>query len=458
MKKSFLLIFSCALFISLMPVLSARVVEIHVPGELDPRTRRPRAYEVTYFHHDILGSTIAITDNRGGVLERIDYDPYGAPRRAPATGNPYLFAGYRHNTDGTGLYHMPFRDYHPELGRFVEADPKLYGGGINLYSYCGSNPGSRIDPTGMDWREDGEVYLTITSTFTDTVTFTWNADDWNTIYEADRLSVDPIYTDYDTWCDQICESTKYKLYDVITETAVYTLADALSVPMDVERFYLHDCLEGLGKNVFGKSNWGMNDGDIEALNMSFIMAGGVQVLNDFSRFAASYDLGAAYSVWRGGERVTIHAGAGDKFFAGTLVDMMEEATGQGIIATDLVAPEVPVKMGKQSVWAKLDWGDPAPGLDKLGLPPARSYGVQIDYFKPGSALPNFQGFAKYPKNIDHIRLSMWKYDYRTNPVLVRNLVAGMESAGYNVQAGIPHPHPHDIFNSRVSQIAIIGTR
>jgi RHS repeat-associated protein len=43
------------------------------------------------------------------------------------------------------------RMLHHETGRFLQADPIGYGGGMNMYAYVGGDPVNRVDPTGMWW-------------------------------------------------------------------------------------------------------------------------------------------------------------------------------------------------------------------------------------------------------------------------------------------------------------------
>lgn len=107
------------------------------------------AERVTYFHTDAQGSVVALSDEKGEIIERRYYEPYGALLDATADGPGYT--GHVHD-GATGLVYMQQRYYDPVLGRFLSVDPisasASTGAGFNRYAYASSNPYKFIDPDG----------------------------------------------------------------------------------------------------------------------------------------------------------------------------------------------------------------------------------------------------------------------------------------------------------------------
>jgi len=110
--------------------------------------------EVTYLHHDHLGSAVAGTDENGDVLWTEKYTPYGISLvNDAANDNQAGFTGHIKDTD-TGLTYMQARYYDPVVGRFLSHDPEgflsqgLDPDYFNRYMYTANNPVNAIDPDG----------------------------------------------------------------------------------------------------------------------------------------------------------------------------------------------------------------------------------------------------------------------------------------------------------------------
>ncbi len=106
------------------------------------------------YHFDFRGSTVALTDETGQVVERFQYSPYGFLLRGEASTTPFLFNGmYGVMTDSNGLYYMRARYYHSEIRRFVNQDVLLgnlvEGQTLNRYAYVTGRPVSFVDPFGL---------------------------------------------------------------------------------------------------------------------------------------------------------------------------------------------------------------------------------------------------------------------------------------------------------------------
>ncbi|MBK9492947.1 MAG: RHS repeat-associated core domain-containing protein [Xanthomonadales bacterium] len=99
-----------------------------------------------------------MTNDIGGIVERMSFDAHGNRRSSTAWQSPLGsipsstrqgFTGH-HMLDVFGLIHMNGRVYDPQIGRFLQADVLLDAGiqGLNRYSYVLNNPLSLTDPSG----------------------------------------------------------------------------------------------------------------------------------------------------------------------------------------------------------------------------------------------------------------------------------------------------------------------
>ncbi|OMH25755.1 RHS repeat-associated core domain-containing protein [Motiliproteus sp. MSK22-1] len=105
-----------------------------------------------YYHRDHQGSIIALTNEAGEIVEKLDYDnSYGVLHgysKQIETYNPYGFTG--RETDASDLYYYRARYYDPTIQRFISRDPIGFeSGDCNFYRYVENNPNNLIDPLGF---------------------------------------------------------------------------------------------------------------------------------------------------------------------------------------------------------------------------------------------------------------------------------------------------------------------
>lgn len=107
---------------------------------------------VSYFLTDHSGTTSALTDGSGSVVETLAYDSFG--NNGGSTRTRYTYTGRERDPD-TGLLYYRARFYDPQLGRFISEDPIGFAGGdVNLYGYVWQNPLTARDSSGLDGDDD----------------------------------------------------------------------------------------------------------------------------------------------------------------------------------------------------------------------------------------------------------------------------------------------------------------
>jgi RHS repeat-associated protein len=140
---------------------------VHGAGTDEMLARFSASGAAIFFHQDALGSTIALTDANGSVVERYKYDVFGAPSVFDSTGgtlpsssygNRFLFTG-REYIQTLAIYDYRNRFYSPALGRFLQNDPLRFGAGdLNLYRYVGNRATSATDPSGLYTPDDSGLF------------------------------------------------------------------------------------------------------------------------------------------------------------------------------------------------------------------------------------------------------------------------------------------------------------
>jgi RHS repeat-associated protein len=131
-------------------------------GDIPVATLQPNGtggINVYYIHADHLNSPKMITRSTdNAIMWRWDQDPFGsaASNQNPSSQGTFVynlrFPGQYFDAE-TGLTYNYFRDYDPQVGRYVESDPiGLRGRSFSTYAYVSGNPISNIDPLGLwDW-------------------------------------------------------------------------------------------------------------------------------------------------------------------------------------------------------------------------------------------------------------------------------------------------------------------
>jgi RHS repeat-associated protein len=106
--------------------------------------------EIFYFHNDHLGTPELMTDESGNAVWGVTNKPFGEAivKSTSTVNNNFRLPGQFFDEE-SGLHYNYFRDYHPGIGRYIEADPIGMKGGINLYLYCANDPVNSMDPDGQ---------------------------------------------------------------------------------------------------------------------------------------------------------------------------------------------------------------------------------------------------------------------------------------------------------------------
>ena len=105
-----------------------------------------------YYAKDHLGSTRAVVDYSGAVVERHDYDAYGMELQGRGqVGSPVLnerYTGHQFDAE-TGLLYAGARFLDPTIGRFLSVDPLAESySSWSPYTYTINNPVNSLDPDG----------------------------------------------------------------------------------------------------------------------------------------------------------------------------------------------------------------------------------------------------------------------------------------------------------------------
>jgi RHS repeat-associated protein len=120
-------------------------------------TIQPITGKVYFLHDDRLGTPQLATDASETVQWSASYQPFGYTSTGiGAIVQNLRLPGQEFDAE-TGLYHNGFRDYLPELGRYLQSDPIGLDGDPNTYQYAQSNPFKWVDPSGLYCQTNGNT-------------------------------------------------------------------------------------------------------------------------------------------------------------------------------------------------------------------------------------------------------------------------------------------------------------
>lgn len=113
-----------------------------------------------FYHYNVHGDVIALTDSNGAIAAKYEYDAWGNPLKAEegdqVKDNPFRYASYQYDSE-TGLYYLMARYYQPNQGVFLSIDPNPGDSDDiltqNGYTYANDNPVRFTDPDG-NWALD----------------------------------------------------------------------------------------------------------------------------------------------------------------------------------------------------------------------------------------------------------------------------------------------------------------
>ena len=135
---------------------TTQVTYTQTPDVYGSMVSQRRDSTTTFYHHDALGSTLALTNASETVTDTYRFYAFGETLiSSGSTTNPFQYVGNLgyYNEAALSLQYLRARYYQPGTGRLISVDPV----GISLapmglptgYLYVSNNPVNIVDPTGL---------------------------------------------------------------------------------------------------------------------------------------------------------------------------------------------------------------------------------------------------------------------------------------------------------------------
>ena len=142
-----------------LPLLLADATNSYIYGPRGaPIEQINAARAPTYLHHDAIGSTRLLTEERGATTGTFTYYPYGSLLGSTGTATtPLGFAGEYTDAE-SGFQYLRARYMDPATGQFLTRDPITAITG-EPYLYAGGNPVTWSDPSGLSFDLGGAIMV-----------------------------------------------------------------------------------------------------------------------------------------------------------------------------------------------------------------------------------------------------------------------------------------------------------
>jgi len=118
-------------------------------------TLAPTTGVLSFLHADRLGTPQLATDSAQASVWSTNYQPFGTTGTINGSITQNVRLPGQYADAETGFNHNGFRDYMPNLGRYLESDLIGLAAGLNTYGYVRGNPLRSVDPYGLGPPETG---------------------------------------------------------------------------------------------------------------------------------------------------------------------------------------------------------------------------------------------------------------------------------------------------------------
>jgi RHS repeat-associated protein len=111
-----------------------------------------------FVHTDHLNRPLRMTDGSENVVWDAVYNPFGGVNSITGSATNNLRFPGQYFLIEDGLHYNWYRHYDPTIGRYVQPDSLGFINGPSIYAYAGGNPFIRIDPLGLTWADNWNMF------------------------------------------------------------------------------------------------------------------------------------------------------------------------------------------------------------------------------------------------------------------------------------------------------------